>query len=445
VISEVVEKLEETRIASPREIPSEWKTSALKRNCYIKGRVGWKGLTSDEFELTSDAYLVTGTDFQGKYINWATCYQVSRDRYDDDPFIQLRDGDLLITKDGTIGKTSMVKGLDKPACLNSGIFLVRPGDDYISSFLYWVLNSAVFSEFVDLTSSGSTIQHLYQNVFERFTFAYPSVEYQREIVAYLDAHTAKIDLLIGKQEQLIETLEERRQAVISQAVTKGLDPNAPVKDTGVEWLGFVPNSWAVRQVKTYFDVTLGKMLDAGRTERPGDQVLPYVRAGNIREHALDLTDVNSMAFTPREVNLLSLKQADLLVVEGGAVGVAVLLEEDMPGWSFQKTVNRVRARGFHSTAFLGYFLDAIRFGGVIDMLCNKSTIAHFTAEKLNKVEIAMPPVGQQASIVDFLDRETGQLEALSAKARQMIAVLKERRQALISAAVTGKIDVRGLS
>lgn len=273
----------------------------------------------------------------------------------------------------------------------------------------------------------------------------PPIEEQQQIADFLDAQTAKIDALIGKQAQLIETLAERRQAVISHAATKGLDPKTPMKDSGVAWLGKVPSAWSVRQVKYAYDVTLGKMLDAGRAEKQGDEALPYIRAANIQERGLDLRAINAMPFTPSERVALSLKKRDLLVVEGGAVGVCVLLKDDMPGWSFQKTVNRVRARAENSTAFLAYFLDAIRGSGVIDMFCNKSTISHFTAEKLNAVEVALPPVNEQARISEYLDNETSRIDSLSAKAREMINVLKERRLALISAAVTGKIDVRGLA
>ena len=160
------------------EVPAGWDVQKIKQNSYLKGRVGWKGLKSDEFLEESFAYLITGTDFRGKYIDWCDCYQVDQFRYEDDPFIQLRNGDLLIIKDGTIGKIAIVSDLDKPSCLNSGIFLVRPEHSYATTFLYWVLSSQAFSLFCDLTTYGSTIQHLYQNVFENFAFPIPPLPEQ---------------------------------------------------------------------------------------------------------------------------------------------------------------------------------------------------------------------------------------------------------------------------
>lgn len=205
------------------EIPNHWQIKKIKQTSYLKGRVGWKGLTSDEYLVSGYAYLVTGTDFKKKYIDWKNCYCVAEERYIDDPFIQLRENDLLITKDGTIGKLALVKNLDAPACLNSGIFLLRPENSYITDFMYWVLSSSVFNTFCDLSSMGSTIQHLYQNVFEEFAVGLPSIEEQVSIVKYLEEKISKIDALITKSQHTINLLTEHRQSLISAAVTGKID------------------------------------------------------------------------------------------------------------------------------------------------------------------------------------------------------------------------------
>lgn len=191
----------------------------LKHNTYLKARVGWKGLTSDEFQLDSFAYLVTGSDFRGKYVKWEDCYQVDESRYLDDPFIHLADGDLLVTKDGSIGKLALVSGLDKPACLNSGVFLMRPKHSYTNSYMFWLLSSDIFREFVQLTSYGSTIQHLYQNVFENFSYPLPNLSEQLEIVGYLEEKTDQIDVMIEKSEKLVEVLSQRKLSLVGAAVT----------------------------------------------------------------------------------------------------------------------------------------------------------------------------------------------------------------------------------
>lgn len=205
------------------EIPEHWKVMKIKFTSYVKGRVGWKGLTSEEYLENGYAYLVTGQDFQSKTILWDSCYCVDKDRYDDDSYIQLKNGDLLITKDGTIGKLAIVDGLEKPACLNSGIFLVRPYDYYNTDFLYYVLSSTVFSNFYFLRSFGSTIQHLYQNVFEDFSFPIPPMEEQIKIVAYIERQTGKIDKILSTGERIVQLLKEYKASLISQAVTGKID------------------------------------------------------------------------------------------------------------------------------------------------------------------------------------------------------------------------------
>jgi type I restriction enzyme S subunit len=272
----------------------------------------------------------------------------------------------------------------------------------------------------------------------------PPLRDQHSIADFLDRETAEIDAFIADQEKLVGLLAERRAATIRHAVTKGLDPNVPMKDSGVEWLGKVPAAWEVTRLSRFFTVTLGKMLDAGKDVPPASSVLPYVRAANIQESGITLESVNEMPFTIAESLALDIRKNDLLVVEGGAIGVNVHIEADMAGWSFQKTVNRLRPtnRG-SSSQFLGFALDALRWNGVIDMIANKSTIAHLTAEKLERLVLAFPPTGEQRTIVDFLVNENAELDAAIADAHEAISLSRERRSALISAAVTGKIDVRG--
>jgi type I restriction enzyme S subunit len=272
----------------------------------------------------------------------------------------------------------------------------------------------------------------------------PDIETQKKIATFLDREIAEIDASIVDQEQFMGLLRERRAATISHAVQRGVTSPVALKDSCLPWLGLVPEHWSVTRVSRFFDVTLGKMLDAGREVDADSVILPYVRAANIQETGLATESVNKMPFTAAEAAELDIRQGDLLVVEGGAIGVNVYMASDLVGWSFQKTVNRVRPLSSSVNAgFLGYALDALRYGGVLDMLANKSTIAHLTAEKLERIVLAFPPMAEQSMIVRHLNREVGDLDAAIADVRQVIALLQERRAALISAVVTGGIDVQG--
>ena len=198
------------------DVPEHWGNTRLKFDCSLKGRIGWNGLKSDEFRDLSYAYLVTGQDFKGKNIEWSKCYQIDKWRYDEDPFIQLSNGDLLVTKDGPIGKVALVNNLDKPACLNSGIFVLKlTSKKFKQSYLYWTLVSSQLADFNYFKSGTSTtIQHLYQNIFENMPLVVPPLEEQQAIADYLDKKCAEIDGLRAKLTRKRETLTELRQSIM---------------------------------------------------------------------------------------------------------------------------------------------------------------------------------------------------------------------------------------
>lgn len=154
------------------KIPANWSVEKIKYTTYVKGRIGWQGLKSDEF-TDEGPYLVTGKDFIGKNVNWESCHHISRERYHEAPPIQLKENDLLITKDGTIGKTAIVSDMPDKAILNSGIFVTRSAK-YEVDFMYWMLNSQVFDKYIKFFETGSTIKHLYQETFENFSYPLPT-------------------------------------------------------------------------------------------------------------------------------------------------------------------------------------------------------------------------------------------------------------------------------
>lgn len=176
----------------------EWVKINLAKNSKLKARIGWQGLTTAEYLDEGYSYLITGTDFQDGQIKWNGCHFVNYDRYVQDPNIQVTDGDLLLTKDGTIGKVAYVTNLKRPATLNSGVFVVKPiTDAYTAHFMFYVLESSVFKEFLQQLSAGSTINHLYQKDLVKFDlFVPPTIEEQEaisEILFDMDSEIHKLE------------------------------------------------------------------------------------------------------------------------------------------------------------------------------------------------------------------------------------------------------------
>lgn len=191
----------------------------LKFFSYMKGRIGWQGLKSEDF-IDNGPYCVTGTDFINGKINWDTCYHVSEERYKMDSNIQLKIGDLLVTKDGTIGKLAKVTELPEKACLNSHLLIIRPlNERFTNEYLYYVISSDVFVRYYKYSSTGSTIESLSQDKLGNFIFPVYDLLSQQQIVDYLDTKCSEIDSLIADKKRQLDILADYKKSLIYEYVT----------------------------------------------------------------------------------------------------------------------------------------------------------------------------------------------------------------------------------
>lgn len=399
----------------------------IKHTTYVKGRVGWKGLTSDEFLERGYSYLVTGTDFIDGKVQWETCYHIDKDRYEEDPYIQLQEGDLLITKDGTIGKVALVKGLKGFACLNSGIFVIRPvTGDYVTEFMYWILVSNVFKEFNNYTSSGSTIKHLYQNVFVEFKFPTPEIEEQKAIAAFLAEKTAQIDQALEKTKQLISLLQEEKSAVINEAVTKGINPKAPMKDSGIEWIGEIPEHWEVKKLKYELKSLNNIRVPLSSEERGRMDIKEYDYYG-----ASGVIDKVDEYLFDEDLILIGEDGANLLTRSKRLVFIAT-----GKYWVNNHAHILKPIRG--NLKYFSELLETYDFS----VWVTGSAQPKLTSDNLANIPIIFPPIKEQNEITRYIESENTRINKEIELAQKEIELLKEYREALISEAVTGKIDVR---
>lgn len=194
-----------------------WESLNMGRSSYLKARIGWQGLTTAEYLESGEYALVTGTDFMNGRIAWDGCHFVEKTRYDQDRYIQLRVGDVLVTKDGTIGKAAYIDHLPYPATLNSGVFVIRPRDGkYDPKFFFYILTSRVFTEFLNQLAAGSTISHLYQKDFVGFEFLVPARKEEQSAIA--DALT-DMDAEIEALEQQRAKTADLKQAMMQELLT----------------------------------------------------------------------------------------------------------------------------------------------------------------------------------------------------------------------------------
>ncbi len=419
------------------EIPDHWDQCRLKSYNSLKGRIGWNGLRSDEFLTEGYAYLVTGQDFSGRDIQWDKCYQIERPRYEEDPFIQLSNGDLLITKDGTIGKVATVRGLDKPACLNSGIFVMKQtADKFDQGYLFWLLSSDLLKEFNNYTSSGTTILHLYQNVFENMPMIIPPKDEQKAIATYLDGKCSEVDKIIALQEKKMQLLSELRQNVIHKAVTKGIDSNSAMQPSGVFWIGDTPSHWNVKRVKFTGRARNGLTYSPADICNEGEGIL-VLRSSNIQDNKLCFEDnVYVSKYDPK----LNVQPGDTIICSRNGsislVGKAAFVESEISA-SFGAFMLRYRSALVPKYAY--YMVSAAI--AQYKALYSTTTVNQLTLGIFSDMMVSVPPNEEQEKILDYLDNEIGDIDNRIAKVQKHIDLLQNYKQSLITEVVTGKRKV----
>lgn len=213
--------------------------------------------------------------------------------------------------------------------------------------------------------------------------------------------------------------------------------------------------WPLIALSRGYEVRLGKMLQPGPAS-PADRLVPFLKAGHVQWKGVSTGDLPTMYASAQEAEQYAVRQGDLLVCEGGEVGRSVILGTDIPeGTIIQNSLHRVRPRLGYSAQYLLYVLSAIHSSGWLEVLCNRATIAHLTADKLAALRIPAPPLSEQGTIADFLDRETKRIDVLTVKlghegtrlspAKTLLSLLLEKRQALITAAVIGRVEIASKS
>jgi type I restriction enzyme S subunit len=205
------------------KVAEHWKINKIKNTTYVKTRIRPLDISAIEF-VSEDPYLISGTDFENGNVNWNRCRHISKISYEQDPYIQIKNDDVLITKDGTVGKLAYINNLPKPASINLGIFVIRSlNNSCLNKFIFWILNSTIFKQYFEFKTKGTKNQHLYQKIFENFIFPFPPLEEQKSIVKYLDKKISSIDSLLIKIETQIKKFKEYRLSLITELITGRID------------------------------------------------------------------------------------------------------------------------------------------------------------------------------------------------------------------------------
>ena len=414
------------------KIPKDWEVKQLKHVTTFS--TGWTPPTGRE-DLYGGEHLWANISDLGPKVLKTTEKTISDVAIQEAWLRMVEAGSLLFSFKLSIGAVS-IAGVNMYT--NEAIAAFTPSSLMYTGYLFWAA-PVLIKHNAQTNIYGAAL--LNRERIANAKLLLPSPSEQRAIAAFLDRETAKIDGLVARKERLIELLQEKRTALITRAVTRGLDANVPMKDSGVEWLGEIPAHWHIAPVYARYEVALGKMLDAkGVTGKSSGK---YLRNVDVQWDSVNVEDLPEMDFPPSVRNRYLLRPEDLLVCEGGEVGRTAIWGGELDECFYQKAIHRVRP-WFDSEIprFFYFLMYGLAKRGVFTAGGNPNTINHLTAVQLRHYRLPFPATGEQRAIAAFLDRETARIDALIAKIRQAIDHLKEFRSALISAAVTGKIDVR---
>ena len=354
----------------------------------------------------------------------------------------VRPGDIAYNKmrawQGAIG-VSQYRGIISPAYI-----VQRPCKGSDPSYFHYLLRTPAFATEAERWSYGIT-SDMWSLRPEHFKLIYgclPPLPEQTAIVSYLNHVDRCIRRYISTKQKLIALLEEEKQIIINQAVTRGLDPNVRLKPSGIEWLGDVPAHWEVAALRHRYSQCLGKMLDSKRIT--GSHLLPYLRNTDIQWDRINIEDLPTMDISPDEYNRYTVQQGDLLVCEGGEVGRCALWSDELTRCGFQKALHRLRPRnaGQDVARFMYYSLRAAAKGHAFND-GHLSTIAHLTGDKLRIHRFPFPTFPEQTAIVRYLDKATADIDTAISRTCRQIELLREYRTRLITDVITGQLDVGG--
>lgn len=434
----MTEKMKPSGVAWIGDIPHDWDIKRVKYLASLKGRIGWQGLTSDEY-IDEGPYLITGVDFQNGGIDWSNCVHISEKRWEEAPEIHIQNGDLLITKDGTVGKVAIVSGLEDKASLNSGVLLIRTEPGFGKRFLFWVLQSEEFWTWFRLKNAGnSTIIHLYQGDFAEFSYTFPKAAEQCAIADFLDTQCAKIDSVIADIEKQIETLQKYKKSLITEAVTKGLDWSATTKDSGCKWVSHIPEHWSIKRFKYLLDyITDGSHFSPETV----DEGYPYITAADVRGLGLDYQSakkISNQDFIALQKTGCQPKVGDVLLVKDGATtGRVGMVTSDDP-CVVLSSVAILRAPQHMECRYLRYLMESDFVQSQIQASMAGSAMPRTVLSKIVNYLGIECPKDEQVEICDYLDEKCANIDGIVSLKEKQLEAIKQHKKSLIYEYVTGK-------
>lgn len=395
----------------------------------------------------------TDPDYELQYIDIGNVdssgqvHEVASYRFADAPSRarrRVRHGDVIVSCVRTyLQAIAPIESPPDNLVVSTGFAVVRPMEGRLrAGFCKYALREPRFLAEVERRSVGVSYPAINSSDLAAIPIPAPPHDVQHQVEKFLDRETARLDALVAAKQRVLDLLAEKRKAIIATAVTRGLDPKVKLRDSGVPWMGEIPAHWHVRRLKFIARVQTGIALGKSYTEVTTEYA--YLRVANVQDGFIDLTDVKTIAVPEREAASSALRKGDVLMNEGGdadKLGRGAIWDGSISPCLHQNHVFAVRPESVSSewlSTWTGIGFAKAHF----ETRAKQSTnLASISSTNLLELPIAIPPDDEQRAIVEHIARETAKLDAVRAAIERTIVLLKERRLALIAAAVTGQLDV----
>ena len=424
-------------------LPADWEVKQLGENAYIKARIGWRGLSADEY--TKDGpLLVAGTHIRGAHIDWMSCDHVSDFRYEESPEIQLQEGDVILSKDGTLGRVGIVERLPGRATINGTMMLIRPKrDTFESKFLYNYLQGRNFRRFIKEKVSGSSVPHIFQRDMVRLIAPSPPLPEQRKIAAILSS----VDDAIEKTQAVIDQVQVVKRGLMQELFTRGL----PGRHTRLKRtvIGDVPNVWEVKTVgavaapggRSCIGGPFGSdLIRKDYVDSPG---VPVIRGSNLAGSSGWLKEDDFVFVSDTKAKTLQRNTAspgDVIVTQRGTLGQVCMIpmQSRFPRYVLSQSQMRVSVdeRQVSPEFLLAYFRSS-RALKQIEAMTIGTGVPHLNLGILRAFPVPVPALEEQRVIVRYLSATDARIDS----ELRSLRTFKVLKSALMSVLLTGELRV----
>ena len=417
------------------EIPGHWECTRIKFIANLYGRIGFRGYNSKDLNKDGiGAITLSPSNMKDMMMDYTNVTYLSWEKYNESPEIMIQQGDILFVKTGSsYGKSCYVDNLPQEATINPQILRINPLIN--GRFLCYYFNSSLARTFTECGVVGGTIPTISQEKVGNFIALNPPLPEQEAIVTYLDTKVAKIDEYISIAEKKIAALEELKQTIIAEAVTRGIHKDVPMKDSGVKWIGMIPEHWNTPRIKSVAIFNPSKSTN--NYQKVGYAPMDCIRCGNITAGIID--------YKKLPTGLTYFENEDIVVAkvtpcfENGNIAIAKNLHNGCAYGSSELFV--FRCYGVENRYLFYYMQDEKFKHKCCSTMTGTGGLKRISSSFIRNAFIPLPPLSEQQEIVTYLDSKVANINQLCQAERSQIEKLKEYKQRLISDVVTGKVKV----